>query len=111
MLNWPRRLTRLKKATHFNDGFDKIITTRKVDYGQWKEELRKRIILEKLVYADVNSKIQVNEEEGKIYRRGHKGVSAPEERVHVAQIVVRDREKAEAILKRLMRGEDFAKVA
>jgi len=38
-------------------------------------------------------------------------VSAPEQRVHVAQIVVREREKAEAILKRLMRGEDFAKVA
>jgi parvulin-like peptidyl-prolyl isomerase len=36
---------------------------------------------------------------------------APEKRVHVAQIVVRERDKAAAILKRLMRGEDFGKVA
>ena len=53
----------------------------------------------------------VKEEEERTYRREHKGMYAPEKRVHVAQIVVREREKADAILKRLMRGEDFAKVA
>jgi len=93
---------------HFNDGFDKIMKKRKVDYAQWKKELRKRIILEKLVSADVNSKVQVKEEEGKIYRRWQRGMSAPEQRV---QIVVGEQEKVEAILKRLMRVEDFAKVA
>jgi parvulin-like peptidyl-prolyl isomerase len=86
----------IKESNTSDEGFDKANTTRKVDYGQWKEELRKRIILEKLISADVNSKIQVKEEEKK---------------VHVAQIVVREQQKAEAILKRLMKGEDFAKVA
>ncbi|MGO9137093.1 MAG: peptidylprolyl isomerase [Syntrophales bacterium] len=92
-------------------GFDNVLATRKIDYGQWKEELRKRTILEKLIAAEVSSKVQVKEDEGKAYRRGHKGMYAPEKRVHVAQIVVREREKAAAILKRLMRGEDFGKVA
>jgi parvulin-like peptidyl-prolyl isomerase len=92
-------------------GFDNALATRKVDYGEWKEELRKRTILEKLIAAEVNSKVQVKEGEGKAYRRGRKGMYAPEKRVHVAQIVVRERDKAAAILKRLMRGEDFGKVA
>jgi len=56
-----KKVDEIKESYAFNDGFDKVITTRKVDYGQWKEELRKRIILEKLVSADVNSKVQVKD--------------------------------------------------
>jgi parvulin-like peptidyl-prolyl isomerase len=106
-----KKIEEIKESNALDDGFDKVNTPQKVDYGQWREELRRRMILEKLISADVNAKVQVREEEGKTYRREHRGVYAPEKRVHVAQIVVREREKAEAILKRLMRGEDFAKVA
>jgi parvulin-like peptidyl-prolyl isomerase len=106
-----KKVGEIKESNSSDEGFDKANTTHTVDYGQWKEELRKRIILEKLISADVNSKIQVKEEERKIYRRKHKGLYAPEKKVHVAQIVVREQEKAETILKRLMKGEDFAKVA
>jgi parvulin-like peptidyl-prolyl isomerase len=106
-----KKIEDIKESYSLEDGFDKALATRKVDYGQWKEELRKRTILENLISAEVNSKIQVKEDEGKAYRREHRGMYAPEKRVHVAQIVVRQREKAEAILKRLMRGEDFGKVA
>ncbi|MGZ3580175.1 MAG: SurA N-terminal domain-containing protein, partial [Syntrophales bacterium] len=83
-------------------GFDNALATRKIDYGEWKEELRKRTILEKLIATEVSSKVQVKEGEEKAYRRGHRGMYAPEKRVHVAQIVVRERDKAAAILKRLM---------
>ena len=106
-----KKIEDIEESCSLEDGFDKALATRKVDYGQWKEELRKRTILEKLIAAEVNAKIQVKEAEGKAYRRDHRGIYPQEKRVHVAQIVVREREKAEAILKRLMRGEDFAKVA
>ncbi len=106
-----QKIEDIKESYSSEGGFDNALATRKVDYGQWKEELRKRTILEKLIGAEVNSKVQVKEDEGKAYRRGHKGMHAPEKRVHVAQIVVREREKAAAILKRLMRGDDFGKVA
>jgi parvulin-like peptidyl-prolyl isomerase len=107
-----KKIEEIKESYSLEEGgFDKTLATRKVDYGQWKEELRKRTILEKLISAEVNAKVQVKESEGKTYRREHRGMYAPEKRVHVAQIVVREREKAEAILKRLMRGEDFGKVA
>ena len=106
-----KKIEDIKESYALDGGFEKALATRKVDYGQWREELRKRTILEKLISAEVNSKIQVKEDEGKAYRRQHRGMYAPEKRVHVAQIVVREQEKAETILKRLMRGEDFGKVA
>jgi parvulin-like peptidyl-prolyl isomerase len=106
-----KKIEDIKESYSLEDGFDKALTMRKVDYGQWKEELRKRTILEKLIAVEVNSKIHLKEGEEKAYRREHGGMYAPEKRVHVAQIVVREREKADAILKRLMKGEDFAKVA
>jgi parvulin-like peptidyl-prolyl isomerase len=106
-----KKIEDIGESYSLKDGFDKALATRKVNYGQWKEELRKRTILEKLISAEVNSKVQVKEDEGKAYHREHKGMYAPEKRVHVAQIVVREREKAEAVLKRLIRGEDFGKVA
>lgn len=101
----------IKESYALEGGFDKALATRKVDYGQWKEELRKRTILEKLIAVEVNAKVHVKEVEGKAYRRAHRGMYSPEKRVHVAQIVVRERERADAILKRLMKGEDFGKVA
>ena len=106
-----KKIEDIKESYALEDGFDKALATRKVDYGQWKEELRKRTILEKLIAAEVNAKVQIKDVEGKAYRREHRGMYSPEKRVHVAQIVVREREKANAILKRLMRGEDFGKVA
>jgi len=106
-----KKTEEIEGSNSSGQGFGKVVTAQTVDYGQWREELRKRMTLEKLISADVNAKVQVKEKEGKAYRRKHKGMYAPEKRVHVAQIVVRERERAEAILKRLMRGEDFAKVA
>jgi len=106
-----QKIEDIKESYSLEGGFDNALATRKIDYGQWKEELRKRIILEKLIAAEVNSKVKVKDDEGKAYRRDHRGIYPKEKRVHVAQIVVREREKAEAILKRLMRGEDFAKLA
>ncbi|HUH67351.1 MAG TPA: peptidylprolyl isomerase, partial [Syntrophales bacterium] len=106
-----KAIAEIKESYAADGGLDKVIAARNVDYGQWKQELKKRMILEKLIASEVNAKVQVREDEGRIYRREHRGPYAPERRVHVAQIVVREKEKADAILKRLMRGEDFGKVA
>jgi len=106
-----KKIEEIKGSNSSGDGFGKVATAQPVDHGKWREELRKRMILEKLISADVNAKVQVKEKEGRKYRREHKGMYTPEKRVHVAQIVVREKERAEAILKRLLRGEDFGKVA
>lgn len=99
------------KESYENDSFERIMEAQKINFNVWKEDLKKRMILEKVIASDVNSNITFTEQEALAYYTAHKRMYTPEKRAHVAQIVVRDREKAESILKRLKNGEDFGKVA
>jgi parvulin-like peptidyl-prolyl isomerase len=95
----------------YNDQFGKLFGDGGIDLPAWKEALRKRMLLEKLITRDVNAKIQVTDKEAERYFNANRKVYATDRRVHVAQIVVPDRERAERILKRLKAGEDFGMVA
>ena len=57
------------------------------------------------------AKISVTDAEAEAYFKANRTRYTAGRRVHAAQIVVREREQAEAILKRLKMGEDFDKVA
>jgi len=105
-----KKLEEIKEG-YSAEGFEKILTTQRVNYDDWKKALKTRILLEKLVAADVNSRISVTEQEAMDYYYAHKKAYPAGIRVHVAQIVLLDREKADAVLKRLKRGEDFGTVA
>jgi peptidyl-prolyl cis-trans isomerase C len=91
--------------------FDKLFGAAGIDYIAWKDALRKRMLFEKLIAQDVNAKIQVTDDEAQRFFKANRKAFAAERRVRVAQIVVPDRDRAEAILKRLKAGEDFDKVA
>ena len=95
----------------YNGQFDKIFSEGGISLPEWKEALRKRMLLEKLIARDVNEKIQVADEEAERYYNDHRRAYATDRRVRVAQIVLPDRDRAEGILKRLKTGEDFGKVA
>jgi parvulin-like peptidyl-prolyl isomerase len=95
----------------YNGQFDKLFGDEEIDFLGWKEKLRKRILIEKLIAKDVNAKIQVTDEEAEHYYNANRKAYAMDNRVRVAQIVVPDRKRAEQILKRLKAGEDFGMVA
>jgi foldase protein PrsA len=92
------------KESYSGEGFERVVSAQKVNYSIWKEELRKRMLLEKLIASEVHAHITVKENEARKYY-------PQEKRVHVAQIVVRERDKADMILNMLKSGEDFGKVA
>jgi parvulin-like peptidyl-prolyl isomerase len=104
------RIDEIKKDYN-GDQFGKLFGAEGVDYSAWKEALRKRMVIEKLIDRDVNAKIQVTNDEAEKYYNANRKAFATERRVRVAQIVVPDRDRAEAILKRLKAGEDFGMVA
>lgn len=104
------RIEEIRKD-YSGDQFGELFGVGGIDYNAWKEALRTRILLEKLIAQDVNGKIQVTDEEAERYYIANRKAFATDRRVRVAQIVVPDRNRAEAILKRLKAGEDFDKVA
>ena len=95
----------------YGDNFFNLLTQQNVRYEDWREELRKEMLWDKLVAADVNAQIRVSEDEAEDYFNDHPGLCKSQARVRAAQIVVRDREKADNAKARLENGEDFAKVA
>ncbi len=95
----------------YNDQFDKQFGNSGVDFVEWREALRRRMLIEKLIERDVNAKVQVADREAEQYFNANRKAYATERRVRVAQIVVPDRKRAEGILKRLKAGEDFGMVA
>lgn len=95
----------------YNGQFDTLFGEGGISLPEWKEALRKRMLLEKLIARDVNAKIQVADEEAERYYNAHRKAYATDRRVRVAQIVLPDRDRAEGVLKRLKAGEDFGKVA
>ncbi len=82
-----------------------------IKFERWKEELKKRMLMEKLIEKDVYAGIKISDKEAIDYYRKNIKAYTSTPRVHVAQILTRDADKAEAILNRLNMGEDFAAVA
>jgi parvulin-like peptidyl-prolyl isomerase len=99
------------KKDYGNEGFNALFVERGISYPEWKKDLRKRMLLEKVIAVDVNQRIQVTDAEAELYFKANRKAYAAESRVHAVQIVVRDRDVAEGLLKRLKAGEDFGKVA
>ena len=104
------RIEEIRKD-YVNGSFNAVFSNSTMSFSTWKKALLKRMLLEKVVAVDVNAKIQVPEAEAEIYYKANRKLYAAGRRVRAAQIVVRDQDRAEAILKRLKAGEEFDKVA
>ena len=95
----------------YGEGFSNLFTREKMNYDQWKEDLKKEILFTKLIAVDVNAHIRVSEDEAEDYFNEHNDMYKAEPKVRVAQIVVRDLPTARQALNRLNAGADFFKVA
>jgi parvulin-like peptidyl-prolyl isomerase len=95
----------------YGKDFFNLLAQENVKYEQWQEDLKKEMLLQKLIAIDVNANIKVSDDEAEDYYNEHLSHYKTEPRVRVAQIVVRDLAMAEKIAAQLKAGEDFAKVA
>jgi parvulin-like peptidyl-prolyl isomerase len=95
----------------YGKNFSSLLARENVQIDQWKEDLEKEMLLQKLIAMDVNANIKVSEDEAEDYYNERRNNYKTESRVRVAQIVVRDLAMAKKIEARLKSGEDFASVA
>jgi FKBP-type peptidyl-prolyl cis-trans isomerase (trigger factor) len=82
------------KKDYSNDSFSALFNRDGNRYSVWKQDLRSRMLLEKVIAADVNAKIVVTDSEAEAYFNANRKTYRAERRVHALQIVVRDREVA-----------------
>ncbi len=95
----------------YGEDFVNILAQQNIRYEQWKEEIEKELLIQKLVAVDVNSKITVSDDEAEDSYNDHRDKYRQGAQVRAAQIVVRDADAAKKILARLNAGENFATLA
>jgi parvulin-like peptidyl-prolyl isomerase len=88
-----------------------IFVKQAVSSETWKERLRRRLLVEKVIQKDLLDNISVEPEEIREYYNRHHEEWSPAERIRAYQIVVFSEDEANRLLARLKEGEDFAALA
>lgn len=78
---------------------------------QWKESLHQRLLIEKVINRVSQLTSPIDEHTLRKYYKKHRSAFAVPEQVRVRQIVVKDRQEAEGLLRRIKRGESFEELA
>ncbi len=95
----------------YGDGFNKMLQQENVRYEKWLDELKKELLLQKLIAVDVNAHVRVSEDEAEDYFAENRQKYRNEARVRLSQIFVRDSDRAKDAEKSLLAGADFASIA
>ena len=93
------------------DGFDKAAKENFVNMTAWRARLRDGLLMEKIMHEAVSKHLEPDDEELLRYFRAHAGDFSLADRIHLRQIVVRNRDEAEAIRVRVLKGELFTDLA
>ncbi|PLX97122.1 MAG: hypothetical protein C0621_00335 [Desulfuromonas sp.] len=91
--------------------FTEMLNKRKITLDEWKKELGKRLLLEKVVRQIVYDPLEIGDEEIAAYYESNRDNFDQPAQVRARQIVVASKEEGETLLGQLRRGEDFAKLA
>ncbi len=103
-------ITRIR--SHYpGESFREMLAEQYVAYDVWIERQKTRMLVEKVISEEVESKISVTEEEAKAWFAANPSVASEPERVRVSQILVSSEADAKLLSSRLARGEEFATLA
>jgi peptidyl-prolyl cis-trans isomerase C/foldase protein PrsA len=98
------------KRSYPQGRFDEVVRD-EAARRQWKESLRQRLLIEKVINRVSQLTSPIDEHALRKYYKKHRSLFAVPDQVRVRQIVVKDRQEAEGLLRRIKRGESFEELA
>jgi parvulin-like peptidyl-prolyl isomerase len=101
--------TRLKKS-YPQGGFDELLRN-DAALRQWKEKLRQRLVIEKVINRVSQPAVAIDEDAVRKYYKKHRADFIASDQVRARQIVVKSRQEAEDLIKRIKRGDSFEELA
>lgn len=93
------------------EGLKRKLEVEKITPDQWKEKIKERLLIKKLITEEVNKGIEVSDEKLREYYKANSGKYFQPVQVRALQIVVGIETEAEEIYKRLVKGDNFARIA
>lgn len=99
------------RAGYTNSPLRKSLIKHAMDYDHWRQALRENMIMEALFTSVVREAGKVTDQEISQYYKDHLDEFLVPEAVQLNQIVVKNRSKAQKLLRRIRRGERFEALA
>ncbi len=99
------------KKEYAGNGFESAILNKYGGMDKWREELKRKLLINKAIDNAVTSRLVVKEDEARRYYKEHLSEYKMKEQVKAQMIVVKTEEEANQVRERLKKGEDFARVA
>lgn len=99
------------KKDYQDDVFTDTVVNRYGSHEKWKEEIRRKILIRKTIDFAAASKVLLTDNDLTAYYREHKAEFKVPEKVKMRMIILSTEDEANAVLKRLRKGEDFTKAA
>jgi peptidyl-prolyl cis-trans isomerase C len=93
------------------DVFEEILLENSIDYESWKEDLHKKLLIEKITKKAIEDASPITFNEAQAYYNSHLEEFRHPLMVRLRQIVVHTGDEAEKIMKRLAQGEDMGELA
>lgn len=93
------------------DSFNEVFLKEAIFYDQWKEKIKKRLLVEKVIQTDLSQKISVTAEEITSYYMEHKEEFGNPEMVRVYQILLPTKNQAKKVLAEINSGASFQEMA
>jgi len=87
------------------------LTREEIDFEKWKKRAEEDLMIDKVIYLQINSKVSLKDEDLQHYYEQHKDEFSQPGQVRALHIVVETEQEAKEILKRLNKGEDFSQIA
>ncbi len=98
------------KRSYPQGRFDEIVRD-EAARRQWKESLHQRLLIEKVINRVSQLTSPIDEHTLRKYYKKHRSEFVVPEQVRVRQIVVKDHQEAEGLLRRIKRGDSFEELA
>jgi peptidyl-prolyl cis-trans isomerase C len=98
------------KRSYPQGRFDEVVRD-EAARRQWKESLHQRLLIEKVINRVSQLTSPPDEPTLRKYYKKHRSEFVVPEQVRVRQIVVKDRQEAEGLLRRIKRGDSFEELA
>ena len=99
------------KRDYQGNVFKELMLRNYVDYEEWKEDFRHRILIERIVERASERMVPITFKEIKAYFEEHREDFRYPKKVKFRQVVVRTQEEAAGLLERLKHGETLAELS
>jgi parvulin-like peptidyl-prolyl isomerase len=100
----------LIKGSYPQGGLSEIVRD-ETALRQWKEKLRQRLLIEKVINRVSQVTSAIDDDALRKYYKKHQAEFLVPEQVRVRQIVVKDQQEAQSLLRRLKQGASFEELA